>query len=222
MPGGEAMPVERFDGVLLHQQPLVATFLEGLEVVECDIRMVGQVHLRGRETAHPRQRVPAEHGRELLLPGAQVQRQIGHGRRRGHGMAPHRAQPLDVAAETMVAGDAAQPVEHVPAAHLGEPVQQLAGVIEHDARVVSMSHEVGDDVADAAVAIGEDAGVVHVAVVAAAHHRVEVADELGGAEVAMRRRDERLMHVQRHREDGAQMLEREVRLGQENRRTDAP
>ena len=65
--------------------------------------------------------------------------------------------------QVRIAGDAAQPVEHVAAAHLAQAVEQLAGVVEHDARVAALVDQLGNDVAHAAVAVGEDAGVVVVA-----------------------------------------------------------
>ena len=38
----------------------------------------------------------------------------------------------------LVAGDRLQAVEHVAAAHLAQAVEQLAGIVEHDARVLAL------------------------------------------------------------------------------------
>ena len=174
--------------------------------------MVGQVHLRGREPADPAQGLPAEDGRELLLPGAKVQHEVRGGRGRGDRVAPHRAQPLRVPPQVRVAGDPAEPVEHVAAAHLPQPVEQLARVVEHDARGPPRADELSDQVADPGVALGEDRGVVAVADARVPHHVVEVADDLRGPEVGAAGRDQGLMHVQGDRERRAEAVESQVGL----------
>ena len=60
-----------------------------------------------------------------------------------------------------------------------------------------------NDVAHPAVALGEDGGVVVVADARVPHHVVEVADDVGGAQVAAAGGDQRLLHVQGDGEHGA-------------------
>ena len=58
------------DRVFLHQDPLVAAVLERLDELVGRVRVVGQGHFGGREPAHAAQRLQAEDGREVVLPGA--------------------------------------------------------------------------------------------------------------------------------------------------------
>jgi hypothetical protein len=95
-------------------------------------------------------------------------------------------------------------IENVAAAHFAQAVEQFAGVVKQHARLPPLTHQLGDDVAHAAIAIGEDAGVV---AVAAAHHVVEVTDHVRMPQVAAARGDQRLVHVQCHGEDGLQAVE---------------
>ena len=80
--------------------------------------------------------------------------------------------------------------------------------------LLALADQLGDDVAHAAVAVGEDRGVVVVAGAGVAHHEVEVADEVGGAQVASAGRDQRLLHVQGDGEVGLEAVEPEVGLRQ--------
>ena len=69
-----------FDGVLLHQHPLVAAVLERLGEFVGDVRVVGQRHLRGREAAHAGKRLEAEDGGEMVLPSLHMQAVVLHRR----------------------------------------------------------------------------------------------------------------------------------------------
>ena len=89
-----------------------------------------------------------------------------------------------------------QVVEHVVQAHLAQAVQQGAGVFQHHARLLALVHQLRDELAHALVAPVEDRGVVVVADARVVHHVLEVADDLGGAQVAAAGRDQRLVHVQ--------------------------
>ena len=184
------------DRMLLHQHPLVAAVLEGLHELVGGVRVVGQGHLRRRKPAHAAQRLEAEDGGEVMLPGLDVQTEILHRRGRRHRVAPGVAQPFHRAPVARVAGDALQVVEHIVQAHLAQAVQQGAGVFQHHARLFAFIHELRDELAHALVAPVEDRGVVVIADARVIHHVLEIADDLRRAKVGAARRDQRLVHVQ--------------------------
>ena len=66
-----------FNAVLLHQQPAVAVVLQRRNKGMQRVGMVRQVHLRWRKTPHPLQCLAAEQISELVLPGTDLQLQIG-------------------------------------------------------------------------------------------------------------------------------------------------
>ena len=189
-------PVGLLDRVLLDQDPLVAAVGEGLDELVGDIGVVGQGHLGGRETADPAEGLQAEEGGEMMLPGPHVQPEVldrGGGR---HGMPPRAAQPLRRLPVARVGRDPGQGVEHVVAAHLAQPVQQRAGVFEHDPGRQPLVEQPGDELAHPPVAVDEHRGIVVVADARVVQHRLQVADDRRGAQIRAARRDERLVHVQ--------------------------
>ena len=124
-----------------------------------------------------------------------MQPHVGHGRRGDNGVAPHRAEPLDMRPVSIVERDAFEVVEDVAAAHLAQAEEQLAGVIEHHARLPPRVHQLADEIGDALVAPGEHGGVLVAVDVLVFHHVLEVADHGRGAQVVVVQ-DDRLVHVQ--------------------------
>ena len=193
---GVAAIVRLLDRVLLDQDPLIAAVTQGLDEFVGDVRVVGQGHLAGGEAADPLQGLPAEEGGEVVLPSTHVQPVILHRGGGGDGMAPGHAQPFHRPVEVRVAGDAFEGVEDVVPAHLAQAMKEGARVFQHDPRRLALGDELGDELAHALVAPGEDRGVVVVANALVFHHVLEVADDGGGAQVMAPRRDQGLVHVQ--------------------------
>ena len=92
------------DGVFLDQEPLVAAVVEGPHELIGDVGVVGQGHLRRGEATHPSQRLQAEDGGEMVLPGAHVQPVVLYRGGRGDGVPPRAAQPLHGLPQVRVAG----------------------------------------------------------------------------------------------------------------------
>jgi hypothetical protein len=115
-------------------------------------------------------------------------------------VAPRTAEPLHGLAQVRVAGQRPEGVEDVVQASVAQPVQQGAGVLEHDPRLAALGEQLGDELAHALVAPVEHRGVVVVAQVGVLQHPLQVADDGGGARVRSAGRDERLVHVQGDRE----------------------
>ena len=84
-----------FHGVFLDQHPLIAAVDQRADELIGDIGMVGQRHLGRGESADPPERLEAEEGSEVVLPGAHVQPEILDRRGGGDGVAPGGAEPLD-------------------------------------------------------------------------------------------------------------------------------
>ena len=80
--------VGELDGVLLHEQPTVSTFPQRLHEFVADVRVVGERHFGGGESAHASQGRNPEDRREVVLPSPHVQAIVLHGGRGCHGMAP--------------------------------------------------------------------------------------------------------------------------------------
>ncbi len=155
--------------------------------------MVGQGHLRRGEALHPLQGLIAEQGREVLLPGLDLQLDVGDRRGGGHGVAPEGAKPLHVLLHAGIAGEEAQGVEDVVAAHLLEAPEQVSGVIEHDPRVTALGDQLGKNVSQPPVAVSERLGIVVVAHTGMVEHPLKMGDQL-----AIRPGGNRgLVHVQR-------------------------
>ncbi len=181
------------DAVLLHQQPAVTAVPQRLDQGVQGVRVVGQMHLRQGEPPHALQGIAAEQGREVLLPGRDLQLQIRDRGGGGHRMAPERAEPLHVALKCRITGKALQGAEDVLAAHLLEPPEQGAGVIEHDPWITALADQLRQDVRQAPVAVGERFGVVVIHPVRVIEHELQVGDQFPVGPC----RNHRLVHVQR-------------------------
>jgi len=188
--------VELLDGVLLDEQPLVAGIPQRLHVRVAHVRVVRQVHLRRRESAHPAHRLPSEERREMVLPGPDLELDVRDRRRRDDRMAPAGPQPFDGRPVPVVERDRFQVVQDIAPPHLAESEEQLPGVVEHDARPLAAVHQSADEVGDARVAGRVHRRVVVPVDVLPIHHVLEVADHGRGAEVALVQHD-RLVHVKR-------------------------
>ena len=99
-----------------------------------------------------------------------------------------------------IVSEVTERVEHVAQAHLPHSVQQSTRVIEHHPGLAAFTQELGDELAHAPVAPHERRGVVAVRQIRMRHHPRQVADDPRGAQVVASGGNERLMHVQRHRE----------------------
>jgi hypothetical protein len=117
--------VGQLDGVLLNQQPPVATVVEGLDERVGHVGVVGQRHLRGREAAHPAERLQAEARREVVLPGAHVQPVVLHRGGGGDGVAPGAAEPLNGLPHARVAGERSQGVDHIVETSASQPCSSV-------------------------------------------------------------------------------------------------
>ena len=204
----DAPAVGLLDGVLLDEHPAVAAVPEGAHELVRDVGVVGQRHLRRREAAHSSQRLEAEDGREVMLPGADVQAVVLHRGRGRDGVAPRASKPFDRPAIARVQGDRAQRVEHVVRTHLAQPVQKRARVLEHHARLRALVDELRDELPHPLVAPAEHRSIVVVPDVRVLGHVAKVADEACRPQIVSAGRDQRLVHVQRDRERAVDSRER--------------
>jgi hypothetical protein len=156
-------PVGQLHGVLLDQQPLVAAVVEGLDEPIGHVGVVGQRHLRRGEAAHPTQRLQAKDGGEVVLPGAHMQPVILHRGGGGDSVPPRAAKPLHRVPQVEVAGQRSQGVKDVVQASAAQPVQQGAGVLQHDPRLLALAEQLGDELAHPLVAPVEHRSVMAVA-----------------------------------------------------------
>ena len=111
-------------------------------------------------------------------------------------MPPRAAEPLHGLPQVGVAGQRPQGVEHVVQPHVPQPVQQGAGVLQHDPRLAALAEQLGDQLPHPLVAPVEHRGVMAVADVGMLQHPLQVADDGGGAQVGSAGRDQRLVHMQ--------------------------
>ena len=195
----DAAATGQLHGVLLDQHPLIAAISQGTDERPGDIGVVGQRHLGGGESPDAPERLKAEDGSEMVLPGAHVQPEVLRGRGGGHRVAPGAAQPLHSLAGPGITGEIPERIEDVIQAHLPHPVQQGARVVEHHPGLAALAEQLPDELAHPLVAPHEHRGIVVVADVLMVHHPRQVADDRRRAQVAAGR-DERLVHVQRDRE----------------------
>jgi hypothetical protein len=79
-------------------------------------------------------------------------------------------------------------------------VQQRAGILQHDPRLLALGEQLGDELPHPLVAPVEHRRVVVVAQVRMLQHPLQVADDGGGAQVGSPGGDEGLVHVQGDRE----------------------
>jgi len=96
-------------------------------------------------------------------------------------MAPWAAKPLHRLPQVRVAGEWPQGVEEVVQAGAAQPVQQGAGVLQHDPRLLALAEQLADELAHPLVAPVEHRGVVVVADVGVLQHPLQVADDGGVA-----------------------------------------
>ena len=112
-----------------------------------------------------------------------------------------RAEPLDRRREGGL-GRAPERREHVRLAHLRQPPQEVARVVEHQPGVQPPRDEPADEIGGAPVAVQEHRRVVIVALPRALEHPLQVRDQRRGRRVAVAE-DRRLVHVQRDAKRGA-------------------
>ena len=113
----------------------------------------------------------------MVLPGQDLQLQIGDRRGGRHGVAPEGAEPLHMGLNRGIGGEEPEGIKDVAAAHLLETPEQIAGVIEHDARIAALSDQLGDEIGEAPVAVGEGFGVVVIALARVLQHVLEMGDQ---------------------------------------------
>ena len=82
-------------------------------------------------------------------------------------------------------------------AHPAQPVEQAAGVFEHDPRPRAFSDELRNEFAHPLVAPVEDGGIVVVSHMGMLHHVLQIADQAGRVQVLAASGDQRLVHVER-------------------------
>jgi hypothetical protein len=128
----------------------------------------------------------------MVLPGQDLQLQVGNRGGGGHGMAPERSQPLDMGLEAGITGQSVQGFDHIRTTHLLQAPQQVAGIIQHDSRIAACSDQLGQDLSHAPIALGKGFGVVVIALAGMLNHVLQVADQLSSGPG----RNRRLMHVQ--------------------------
>ena len=174
----EAGAIGIFNAVLLHQQPAVATLPQGLDKGIEGVGVVGQVHLRRRKTLHPLQGLGAKQGGEMVLPGQDLQLEIGDRRGGGHRMAPEGAEPLHVGLQARVTGEGFKGGEDVLAAHLLETPEQIPRIIEHDPGIAALANQLGNDLGKSFVAVGKGIGVVVITLARVLIHVLQMGDQL--------------------------------------------
>ena len=113
-----------------------------------------------------------------MLPGQDLQLEIGDWRGGGHGMAPKGAEPLNMGLKGRISGQPLQRVEDVLATHLLKSPQQIAGVIQRDPRISAISKQLGNDVGQTPIAMGEGFSVVVVTLAGMLNHVLEMGDQL--------------------------------------------
>ena len=113
-----------------------------------------------------------------MLPGQDLQLEIGDWRGGGHGMAPKGAEPLNMGLKGRITGQPLQRVEDVLATHLLKSPQQIAGVIQRDPRISAISKQLGNDVGQTPIAMGEGFSVVVVTLAGMLNHVLEMGDQL--------------------------------------------
>jgi hypothetical protein len=80
--------------------------------------------------------------------------------------------------KTGITGDPFQPIQNVIPPHLLQPPEQINGVIEHDARIAALIHQIGDKLSHATIAPGKNTGVVVISLLPMLKHILQIADQL--------------------------------------------
>lgn len=118
-------------------------------------------------------------------------------------MAPHCAKPFHMVAGGGVGGEAFEVAQDIIASHLLQAPEQVAGIVEHDAGVATLTDQIGDEVGHATIAFGKRSGVVVVTDLGVLEHVLQVGNQLtvgsGG--------DGGLMHVEGDRKSGGDAIE---------------
>ena len=195
----DAAAVGLFDGVFLDEHPLDSRSQPGCGRTRRRHRDGWAAPSRRGESPDAPERLQAEDGGEVVLPGAHVQPIILDGRGRRHRVAPGAAEPLDGLAGPAVAGEVPERVEYVVQAHLPQAVQQGARVVEHHPGLAAFIEQLRNELAHALVA-PVNTGALWLSPMSGCsiiHSRLLMIRR--GAQVAAGR-DQRLVHVQRDRE----------------------
>src|SRR6185437_117951 len=158
------------------------------------------------------QSLKPKNGGKMMLPGPDVQPVILDRRRRGDRVAPRTPEPFDRMAIERIAGDPLQVVEHLMESHLTHAVEQRARILEHDARFFAFMDELRNELPHAFVAPDEYGRVMVIADALVIHHILEIADDLGAANLVTTGGNQWLMHMQRHSGGALDALEVEPTL----------
>ena len=141
-----------------------------------------------------------------MLPGADLQLEIWNWRGGCNGVAPERAEPLNMALHLWIAGEVVQCSADVVSPHLADAPQQIAGVIEHDPGAASLSQQLWNQLGEAPVALGKRFGIVVIPLSLMVKHVLQVGDQ----RTIRSCRDGWLMHVQRAGKAGTDLVELDV------------
>ena len=130
-------------------------------------------------------------------------------------MSPGGAEPLHAIAVPRVARDPLERLEYIMEAHLTHAMQQAPGVLEHDARMMALVHQLRHELADPLVTPMKHGRIVIVANVLVLHHGLQVANHVGGSEIRSACRNQRLMHMQCARESCVDRTKVDRTIGEE-------
>ena len=103
-------------------------------------------------------------------------------------------------------------------AHLAQPVQQRARVLQHHPRLRALIDQLRDELAHPLIAPTEHRSVVVIADVRVLEHVPQVADQRSRAKLLSAGRDQRLVHVQRDPERTLDPHERIPSIGERDHR----
>jgi len=112
-----------------------------------------------------------------------------------------------------IPGEPVQRHKNVRAAHLLEAPEQVAGIIQHDARIAALCDQLGQEIGHAPVAAGKGFGVVVIALAGMLKHVLQMADQFSPGPG----RDLRLMHLHGAGQDRADRFQSQRRLAWNHR-----
>ena len=202
------------DSELLHKNPAVTGVFERPHELVENIGMIRQRHLRRRKSSDAAQRIEAENGGEMMLPGGNVEAEVLHRSRGRNRVTPGCAKPFDRGPIVGIQRQFLEIVKHVIQAHCPEAMQEAAGIVQHHARPFAFLNELRDELAHAFVAPVEDRCIVVIADVLVVHHVLQIADQICRPQVAAAGWNQRLMHVQRNGECAADAAKIDSGFGQ--------